>query len=112
MAEGLSNTEIAERQQISEKTVRNHASNLFDTLGAWSRAQAMCSRVITASLRPPARRPLRFKSSEAVEFVALWERTRDFRLQYRERHAARLQHGIVKLLDRERRPALGLHPLA
>ena len=41
MAEGLSNTEIAERLQISEKTVRNHASNLFDKLGVWSRAQAM-----------------------------------------------------------------------
>ena len=26
---------------ISEKTVRNHASNLFDKLGVWSRAQAI-----------------------------------------------------------------------
>jgi pimeloyl-ACP methyl ester carboxylesterase/DNA-binding CsgD family transcriptional regulator len=41
MAEGLSNTEIAERLNISEKTVRNHASNLFDKLGVWSRAQAI-----------------------------------------------------------------------
>jgi pimeloyl-ACP methyl ester carboxylesterase/DNA-binding CsgD family transcriptional regulator len=41
MAEGLSNTEIAERLIISEKTVRNHASNLFDKLGVWSRAQAI-----------------------------------------------------------------------
>ena len=41
MAEGLSNTEIAERLTISEKTVRNHASNLFDKLGVWSRAQAI-----------------------------------------------------------------------
>src|SRR5207244_10839519 len=30
MADGLSNTDIAERLNISEKTVRNHASNLFD----------------------------------------------------------------------------------
>ena len=41
IAEGLSNTEIAERLTISEKTVRNHASNLFDKLGVWSRAQAI-----------------------------------------------------------------------
>ena len=39
MAEGLGNAEIAERLQISEKTVRNHASNVFDKLGVWSRAQ-------------------------------------------------------------------------
>jgi DNA-binding NarL/FixJ family response regulator len=41
MADGLSNADIAERLQISEKTVRNHASNLFDKLGVWSRAQAI-----------------------------------------------------------------------
>jgi DNA-binding NarL/FixJ family response regulator len=41
IADGLSNTEIAERLQFSEKTVRNHASNVFDKLGVWSRAQAI-----------------------------------------------------------------------
>jgi pimeloyl-ACP methyl ester carboxylesterase/DNA-binding CsgD family transcriptional regulator len=41
MAEGLSNADIAERLQISDKTVRNHASNIFDKLGVWSRAQAI-----------------------------------------------------------------------
>ena len=41
MADGLSNTDIAEHLNISEKTVRNHASNLFDKLGVWSRAQAI-----------------------------------------------------------------------
>jgi len=41
MADGLSNTDIAGRLQISDKTVRNHASNLFDKLGVWSRAQAI-----------------------------------------------------------------------
>jgi DNA-binding NarL/FixJ family response regulator len=41
IAEGLSNTDIAERLNISEKTVRNHATNLFDKLGVWSRAQAI-----------------------------------------------------------------------
>jgi pimeloyl-ACP methyl ester carboxylesterase/DNA-binding CsgD family transcriptional regulator len=41
MGDGLSNTDIAERLNISEKTVRNHASNLFDKLGVWSRTQAV-----------------------------------------------------------------------
>ena len=41
MADGLTNVDIAERLNISEKTVRNHASNLFDKLGVWSRAQAI-----------------------------------------------------------------------
>jgi pimeloyl-ACP methyl ester carboxylesterase/DNA-binding CsgD family transcriptional regulator len=41
MADGLSNTDIAERLNISEKTVRNHATNLFDKLGVWSRTQAI-----------------------------------------------------------------------
>ena len=33
--------EIAERLDISDKTVRNHVSNLFDKLGVWTRAQAI-----------------------------------------------------------------------
>lgn len=41
IADGLSNAEVAERLHISEKTVRNHASNVFDKLGVWSRAQAI-----------------------------------------------------------------------
>jgi pimeloyl-ACP methyl ester carboxylesterase/DNA-binding CsgD family transcriptional regulator len=41
MTEGLGNFDIAERLVISEKTVRNHASNVFDKLGVWSRAQAI-----------------------------------------------------------------------
>jgi len=41
IAEGLSNADIAAQLQISDKTVRNHASNVFDKLGVWSRAQAI-----------------------------------------------------------------------
>jgi DNA-binding CsgD family transcriptional regulator len=41
MTEGLSNAGIGERLAISEKTVRNHVSNLFDKLGVWTRAQAI-----------------------------------------------------------------------
>ncbi len=41
ISEGLANAEIAQRLGISEKTVRNHVSNLFDKLGVWTRAQAI-----------------------------------------------------------------------
>jgi DNA-binding NarL/FixJ family response regulator len=41
ITEGLGNAEIGERLNISEKTVRNHVSNLFDKLGVWTRAQAI-----------------------------------------------------------------------
>lgn len=41
LTEGFSNAQIAARLSISEKTVRNHVSNLFDKLGVWTRAQAM-----------------------------------------------------------------------
>ena len=41
MTEGLGNAQIAERLSISEKTVRNHVSNVFDKLGVWTRAQAI-----------------------------------------------------------------------
>ena len=41
ITEGLSNAEIGERLSISEKTVRNHVSKVFDKLGVWTRAQAI-----------------------------------------------------------------------
>jgi pimeloyl-ACP methyl ester carboxylesterase/DNA-binding CsgD family transcriptional regulator len=41
MTDGLSNAEIGERLTISEKTVRNHVSRVFDKLGVWTRAQAI-----------------------------------------------------------------------
>jgi pimeloyl-ACP methyl ester carboxylesterase/DNA-binding CsgD family transcriptional regulator len=41
ITEGFGNAQIAEHLSISEKTVRNHVSNLFDKLGVWTRAQAM-----------------------------------------------------------------------
>jgi pimeloyl-ACP methyl ester carboxylesterase/DNA-binding CsgD family transcriptional regulator len=41
ISQGLGNSEIGERLSISEKTVRNHVSNVFDKLGVWTRAQAI-----------------------------------------------------------------------
>ncbi len=41
VTEGLANAEIGARLAISEKTVRNHVSNVFDKLGVWTRAQAI-----------------------------------------------------------------------
>jgi pimeloyl-ACP methyl ester carboxylesterase/DNA-binding CsgD family transcriptional regulator len=41
VAEGLSNAEIAGRLAISDKTVRNHLSHVFDKLGVSTRAQAI-----------------------------------------------------------------------
>jgi DNA-binding NarL/FixJ family response regulator len=41
LADGLRNADIASRLGISDKTVRNHLSRLFDKLGVWSRAQAI-----------------------------------------------------------------------
>ena len=41
VTEGLGNADIAERLALSEKTVRNHVSNVFDKLGVWTRAQAI-----------------------------------------------------------------------
>jgi len=41
MTRGLANADIGESLAISEKTVRNHISNLFDKLGVWTRAQAI-----------------------------------------------------------------------
>jgi DNA-binding NarL/FixJ family response regulator len=41
ITEGLGNAAIGERLSISEKTVRNHLSNVFDKLGVWTRAQAI-----------------------------------------------------------------------
>jgi pimeloyl-ACP methyl ester carboxylesterase/DNA-binding CsgD family transcriptional regulator len=41
ITEGLGNAAIGDRLSISEKTVRNHISNVFDKLGVWTRAQAI-----------------------------------------------------------------------
>lgn len=41
LVKGLSNVQIGDRLCISEKTVRNHISSIFDKLGVSSRAQAI-----------------------------------------------------------------------
>lgn len=41
IVDGMSNAEIGERLSISEKTVRNHVSNVYDKLGVWTRSQAI-----------------------------------------------------------------------
>ena len=41
LSEGLDNRQIGERLSISEKTVRNHVSSVYDKLGVWTRAQAV-----------------------------------------------------------------------
>lgn len=41
ISEGLGNAAIGERLSISEKTVRNHISSVYDKLGVWTRAQAV-----------------------------------------------------------------------
>lgn len=41
LVRGLGNADIAQQLSLSEKTVRNHISNVFDKLGVWTRAQAI-----------------------------------------------------------------------
>jgi pimeloyl-ACP methyl ester carboxylesterase/DNA-binding CsgD family transcriptional regulator len=41
ISQGLGNSEIADQLSLSEKTVRNHTTNIFDKLGVDTRAQAM-----------------------------------------------------------------------
>jgi DNA-binding NarL/FixJ family response regulator len=41
IAQGSSNTEIAEKLTLSLKTVRNHVSNIFSKLQVADRAQAV-----------------------------------------------------------------------
>lgn len=41
LTEGCTNAQIAANLSISDKTVRNHISNIFDKLGVWTRAQAI-----------------------------------------------------------------------
>jgi two-component system response regulator DegU len=41
LTRGLGNADIAGQLSLSEKTVRNHVSNVFDKIGVWTRAQAI-----------------------------------------------------------------------
>ena len=62
MSQGLANADIGESLAISEKTVRNHVSNLFDKLGVWTRAQAI------VFARDRGFRPLSWASDLATAF--------------------------------------------
>ncbi len=54
MAEGRSNSQIAQRLVVSEKTVRNHVSNIFNKLQVADRAEAIV-RAREAGLREDAK---------------------------------------------------------
>jgi len=41
LATGMANKQIAYKLKISEKTVRNHVSNMYEKLGIYDRAQAV-----------------------------------------------------------------------
>lgn len=41
LSDGFDNRQIGDRLSISEKTVRNHVSSVYDKLGVWTRAQAV-----------------------------------------------------------------------
>ena len=41
LAEGLANKQIARRLEISEKTVRNHVSHMYEKLQIYERSQAV-----------------------------------------------------------------------
>jgi DNA-binding NarL/FixJ family response regulator len=41
LASGMANKQIAFKLGISEKTVRNHVSNMYEKLGIYDRAQAV-----------------------------------------------------------------------
>jgi pimeloyl-ACP methyl ester carboxylesterase/DNA-binding CsgD family transcriptional regulator len=55
LAQGLDNAQIAAHLDMSEKTVRNHITRIFDKLGAESRAQAIVrAREAGLGMRPGA----------------------------------------------------------
>jgi DNA-binding NarL/FixJ family response regulator len=62
LATGMANKQIAYRLKISEKTVRNHVSRMYEKLGIYDRAQAVLYAVrkglvdIDGSSEPPAPR--------------------------------------------------------
>ena len=64
ITEGLGNADIGERLAISEKTVRNHISNLFDKLGVWTRRRRSSSRATATSWARRNSRRARYPSPD------------------------------------------------
>lgn len=56
VVEGLSNREIAQRCGVSDRTVRNRLTIIFDKLGVRSRTQLVGSVLTTTSVRVPRKR--------------------------------------------------------
>jgi two-component system response regulator DegU len=52
MSTGLANKQIAYRLKISEKTVRNHISHIYEKIGVVDRAQAALYAVRKGFIQP------------------------------------------------------------
>lgn len=52
VATGMANKQIAYKLQISEKTVRNHVSNMYEKLGIYDRSQAVLYAVRKGLVEP------------------------------------------------------------
>lgn len=57
VAEGLNNTEIAERLVVSPATAKTHVSRIMSKLGARDRAQLVVLAYQSGLIQPPAARP-------------------------------------------------------
>lgn len=66
LAQGMSNKQIARELQISEKTVRNYASNIYKKLHLFDRTQAVLY-AIREGIVDPADKPGFYRASSGIE---------------------------------------------